>query len=190
VTGRPATSCRRHRPVLVDLVDRGERGPGTPAALDHLAVCGACERELTELALTIAALRRAGTAYRALRVPETAPAAARLVPAGRAQATPLRKPDWGRRLQLGSLLTSAGIAAMLVAPHVGLVPEPPITDAAPARKPAVVVPWQQAERRLAATPDPGSRAVLVLPPRYPEGLLRPWKEVPAPDASPRELEPS
>ena len=58
------TACRRHRPVLVDLVDHGERGPATPAALDHLATCRPCERELTELALTIAALRRAGAAYR------------------------------------------------------------------------------------------------------------------------------
>jgi hypothetical protein len=142
---------------------------------------------VTELALTIAALRRAGSAYRALHVPETAPAVA---PFARTLARARRGPDWGRRLQLGSLLTSAGIAAMLVAPHVGLMPERPIPEAAPATKPAAVITWQQAEQRLASTPDPGPRAVVVLPPRYPEGLVRPWKEVPATDASPRELEPS
>jgi hypothetical protein len=185
-----SSACRRHRPVLVDLVDRGERSAATPAALDHLGGCRPCERELTELALTISALRRAGTAYRAMAVPDPAPAVVQQLRGSRAAAGPRRGPDWSRRLQLGSLLTSAGIAAMLVAPHVGLAPAPRLTETAPAAKPAAVVPWQRAEMRLASTPDTGSRAVVVLPPRYPEGHTRPWKEVPATDASARELEPS
>ena len=183
-------SCRRHRPVLVDLVDRGERGPATAAALDHLALCADCERELTEMALTIAALRRAGNAYRALRVPDAGAEGVRVASALRPPAPTRRRPDWSRRLQLGGLLAGAGIAAMVVAPQIGLMPVRQITDPAPASRPAAAAMWQQAERRLAATPDPGTRAVLVLPPRYPEGLLRPWKEVPATDATTRELEPS
>lgn len=186
----PGSPCSRHRPVLVDLIDRGERGPSTPAALDHLAVCRPCEREVTELALTIAALRRAGSAYRAIRVPEATPPIAGPGPAARSAAGSRRRPEWGRRLQLGGLLTSAGIAAMLVAPHVGLMPDGPIPGSAQATKPAAPITWQQAEQRLASTLDVGSRAVVVLPPRYPEGLVRPWKEVPATDAKPRELEPS
>jgi hypothetical protein len=47
------------------------------------------------------------------------------------------------------------------------------------------------EHRLAVTPDTAPiAAVRSLPPRYPEGLLRPWKEVPTTDATARELEPS
>lgn len=50
--------CTRHRAVLLDFVDRGERGPRTPAAFDHLDRCPACRQELESTALTIAALRR------------------------------------------------------------------------------------------------------------------------------------
>ncbi len=181
-------ACRRHRPVLVDLVDRGERGAGTPAALDHLAVCDPCEHEITELALTIAALRRAGIAYRALEVPD-APRPASV----EVSAVPRRRP-WAWRLQLGGLVTSAALAALLVAPRVGPVPEEaPVPASAPAPSGlAGVVTWQAVEHRLAVSPDiaPLAAAVRSLPPRYPEGLTRPWKEVPATDAAARELEPS
>jgi hypothetical protein len=177
-----------HRPILVDLVDRGERGPGTAAALDHLAVCHPCERETTELALTIAALRRAGMAYRALEVPEVR----RPVPV--AASAPPRRRSLTWRLQLGGLVTSAALAALLVAPRVGLVPAQPVSVATPAvvpAGPAAVVSWKAVEHRLAVTPDTAPiAAVRSLPPRYPEGLLRPWKEVPTTDAAARELEPS
>ena len=182
-------ACRRHRPVLVDLVDHGERGPGTPAALDHLAVCRACERELTELALTIAALRRAGAAYRRLPVAATSPLVAPGVIASPAGSPAPRRPTGRRSFHLGSLITSAGIAALLVAPHVGLFPNHATPQTAPAR-PAAVTTWQQAEHRLASSPDIPSVAVVILPPRYPEGRTRPWKEVPSRDATARELEPS
>jgi anti-sigma factor RsiW len=167
----------------VDLVDRGERGPATAAALDHLAICDRCEREITELALTIAALRRAGAAYRALAVP----AAPRAAVVARAPAS--RPRPWSWRMQLGGLMTSAAIAGLLVAPRVGLVPRP---DAGPIpQHPAGIVSWQAVEHRLAVTPDVAPVAVVrSLPPRYPEGMIRPWKEVPASDAAARELEPS
>jgi hypothetical protein len=183
-----AAACRRHRPVLVDLVDHGERGPATPAALDHLATCRPCERELTELALTIAALRRAGAAYRRLPVAEASlPAASIVVTNATAISRGRRARD--RAFHLGGLAASAGIAALLVAPHVGFVPPRAIPEAAPAR-PAAVVTWQQVENRLASSPDIPSVAVVILPPRYPEGRTRPWKEVPSSDATARELEPS
>ncbi len=67
-------ACRRHRPVLVDFVDRRERGPRTPAALDHLARCERCEQEMAEYALTIVALRRAGREIAAFPVPRGHPA--------------------------------------------------------------------------------------------------------------------
>ena len=186
---RTPAACRTFRPVLVDLVDHGERGAGTAAAPDHLDVCGACEREITELALTIAALRRAGAAYRALEVPDRPPAGTPR-PAAIARGAAPRRGPWSWRMQLGGLMTSAAIAALLVAPRVGLVPQRPAPDRAP-QLPAGVVSWQAVEHRLAVSPDIAPVAtVRSLPPRYPEGLTRPWKEVPSTDAAARELEPS
>jgi hypothetical protein len=184
-------SCRRHRPVLVDFVDHGERTAATPAALDHLAICRACERELTEVALTVAALRRAGTAWRNLPVPEPGPEEVRATAAGiAALASPRRRSPWAWRLHVGALVTSAGLAALLVAPRLAAQPPRTLIDRAPAL-PAAVVTWQQAEHRLAASPDTAPVAALgTLPPRYPDGRLRPWKEVPSGDATARELEPS
>jgi hypothetical protein len=171
--------------VLVDLVDHGERGPATASALDHLDTCRPCEREITELALTIAALRRAGAAYRSLAVPE-APRRAAI-----AAASVPRRRAWSWRLQLGGLVTSAAIAALMVAPRVGVVPVRPVAAAPVPQHPARVVTWQAVEHRLAVTPDVAPVAtVRSLPPRYPEGLTRPWKEVPPTDAAARELEPS
>ncbi len=95
--------------ALLDFVDRRERGPSTPAALEHLAACERCERELAEVALTIIALRRAGRELRARPVP-TADAAR--IAASAAPATG----RWPWRLQLGRLLASAAIVALVVAP--------------------------------------------------------------------------
>lgn len=186
-----AAACRRHRPVLAALVEHGERSDATPAALDHLAVCGACEQELTEIALTVAALRRAGSAWRSLPVPDVPPAATRSTAAGLAAlAAPAGRRAWAWRSQLGALVVSAGLAALLVAPRIGVSPAPTITDTTPVR-PAVVTSWQAAEHRIAASPDTASvAAVGTLPPRYPDGRLRPWKEVPTGDATARELSPS
>ena len=171
-------ACRRHLPALVDLVDRGERGPDTDAALDHMTGCVRCRDEVTELALTVAALRRVSTAYRALPVPVLA-----------RPAVPVRRRPWAWRAQLGGLITSAGIAALLVAPHVGLGPAGTSFDAAPGRPPAPA--WQAAEQRIAASPDIASMVAVSdsVIPRYPDGRLRPWKEVPSTDAAARGLDP-
>ena len=172
-------ACRRYRPVLVDLVDRGERGPGTDVALEHLVVCEACEREVTEVALTVAALRRAGTTWRSIPVPAMV----------RPAMPPRRKP-WAWRAQLGGLITSAGIAALLVAPQVGLLPDASQrgSDSVSTRPPAAS--WYAAEHRIAASPDVASTSALgSLPPRYPEGRIRPWKEVNPADATARGLDP-
>ena len=102
-------------------MDRGERGPGTPAALEHLARCGACERDLTDLALTIAALRRAGRELRAEPVPVIAPSRI-------AALAVRRRSPWSFRFQLGSLLTGAAIAAVVVLPQAGTFASP-VSDA-------------------------------------------------------------
>ena len=172
-------ACRRYRPVLVDLVDRGERGPGTDAALEHLVVCAACEREITEVALTVAALRRAGATWRAIPVPALA-----------RPAIPSRRRGWAWRAQLGGIITSAGIAALLVAPQVGLLPDAAQRgDASVTTRPPAAL-WYAAEHRIAASPDVASTPALgTLPPRYPDGRIRPWKEVNLADATARGLDP-
>jgi hypothetical protein len=162
----------------MDLVDRGERGPDTDAALDHLGGCGRCRDEVTELALTVAALRRASTAYRSLPVPVLV-----------RPAVPARRP-WAWRAQLGGLITSAGIAALLVAPQIGLGPTgAPFTLDGSGRPPAPA--WQAAEHRIAVSPDIASMVAVSdsVMPRYPDGRLRPWKEVPSNDAAARGLDP-
>ena len=175
-------ACRRYRGLLEALVEQGERTPATELALDHLAGCAACEREMTELALTIAALRRTGREVRRAPVPKVA--ASRIA----ALATPRRSP-WSWRLQLGGLLTGAAIAAVIVAPRLGFAERQPDETSAPAH-PAVTATWRLAETRLAAAPDtPSFAAAGAVPPRYPEGLSRPWKEVSSSDASPRAFEP-
>ena len=177
-----AVTCRRHRGPLEAFVERGERGPATAAALDHLDACRLCERELTDLALTAAALRRAGRELRQMPVP--APARGRVV----ALAVPSRD-RWSWRLQLGGLLTGAAIAALVVVPH-STRSEPLAGDSLAQVRTTQAIPWRAAEARLAEAPDePSFAAPSTLPPRYPEGLSRPWKEVFPADATPREFEP-
>jgi hypothetical protein len=195
-------SCRRHRPLLAALVEHGERAPGIEAALEHLAVCAGCEEDLTGIALTVAALRRAGTTYR--RLPESAPAA---LPPVIARPPSARPPSvrpmaprpasaparWAWRLQLGSLLATAAIVAVVVLPQAGL---PGTVAAAHVNTPvraSGVTQWQAAEQRLASSPDTGPLAAVVttstLPPRYPDSLFRRWKEVPPSDATARGFAP-
>ena len=57
-------SCSRHRPLLVDFVDRGEVRPATAGALAHLDRCARCTDAIESTMLTITALRRLGEATR------------------------------------------------------------------------------------------------------------------------------
>lgn len=57
---RREDACAVHRPALFDFVERRATGPDSRAALDHLARCGRCERDLSEVAQTVFALRRLG----------------------------------------------------------------------------------------------------------------------------------
>jgi hypothetical protein len=184
-----AAGCRSYRATLVDLVEHGERGPRTEAALEHLAVCRSCEDELTGIALTAAALRRAGETYRRLPVPEPSRPVI-------AAVRPVRR-RWSWHVQLASLAAGAALVALVVVPYAGVpreaTPSPDTQAAAQAHAP-VASPWQVAEQRLALRPDPGSLAAVrttsgSVSPRYPDTMFRPWKEVPTSDASARGFEP-
>jgi hypothetical protein len=52
--------CARHRPVLIDFVDRGDVRAETGAALAHLDRCARCTEIIESTMLTITALRRMG----------------------------------------------------------------------------------------------------------------------------------
>jgi hypothetical protein len=176
----PGSACRRHRTALIDFVDRRERGPRTPAALDHLERCERCERDMAAYALTIVALRRAGRELAAVPVPVAD--VARVVP-----PTP-RPKGWSWRLQVGGLLTGAAIVGILVLPRPA---SSPVDAGLSETRSAPTAAWRIAESRLAARPDVRPIAAIgSLPPRYPDGLTRPWKEVPTTDASQRGSAPS
>jgi hypothetical protein len=102
-----------------------------------------------------------------------------------------RADPWRWRLQLGSLLASAAIAAIVVAPRVGVGPSGAGAVSLMPDRPVAAVTWRAAEDRIAAAPNsPPVVETGTLPPRYPEGQSRPWKEVLPTDATPREFEPS
>ena len=135
---------------------------------------------MAEFALTIVALRRAGRELAAVPVP------CGDIRAGRPRRRRVAS-GWSWRLQVGSLLTCAAIVGLVILPHGPRVHlarrrEPVRPIGASRRRLAIV-----AESRLAARPDLRSvAAVGNLPPRYPDGLTRPWKEVPTTDATQRE----
>lgn len=65
-------ACRRHRGALLDLALAGLRGPGTPAALDHLDTCTRCRAEIESTVLAAAALRRLAPDVSTAEPPEDA----------------------------------------------------------------------------------------------------------------------
>jgi hypothetical protein len=67
--GRRSDACVVHRPALLEFVEHRALGPDGPAALDHLARCERCERDLSEVAQTIIALRRLGERARQVEAP-------------------------------------------------------------------------------------------------------------------------
>ena len=65
-------SCRAHREALVEFVDRRRPQSVPVAALDHLDRCPRCTADLTEIALTIAALRQLARDIALVDAPPTA----------------------------------------------------------------------------------------------------------------------
>ena len=109
---RQGPSCAEHRSALLDFVDRREWSSTTEAALAHLDRCPSCESELAEIVLMIAALRRIAAEARAVRPPPDA--WSRL----RSRIDRPRPPAWVGRLSLGSLMLTAAVVAMVLAPSV------------------------------------------------------------------------
>lgn len=102
-------ACSRHRPVLIDFVDRGEVRPETGAALAHLDRCTRCTEIVEGTMLTITALRRMGDE-----------AAAAEPPADAWPRLRIRIQGWRRRpavmSPLAGVAMSFAIVAVLVLP--------------------------------------------------------------------------
>jgi hypothetical protein len=119
--------CADHQAALLAFVDRRERSAATPAALAHLDRCQSCERELADVALAVAAMRRLG---HHVRDAEPTPEAwLRL----RDRVT-RRVDPWQWRATLGGLASSAFLVALLIVPVTvggpGAMPRQPDSAAA------------------------------------------------------------
>ncbi len=110
--GRRRLACLRHRPVLLDLVERQERGPATDRALAHLDRCRACESELVELTLTSLALRRLWADAR------TAHPSERAWPAVRDRLGRPAPPAWRSRIPMAGLVVGAALVALVLGPSL------------------------------------------------------------------------
>lgn len=103
-------SCRRHRPALLDFVDRGEIGPMTGDALAHLDRCDRCTADLESTMLTITALRRLGDDAGALEPPADA------WPRLRARLDRWRPVRWSFLSPTVGTVMSALLVAVIVGP--------------------------------------------------------------------------
>ena len=97
-------ACSRHRPVLIDFVDRGEVRPETGAALAHLDRCTRCTEIVEGTMLTITALRRMGDEAATVEPPADAWPRLRI-----------RIQGWHRRPAVMSPLAGAAMSFAIVA---------------------------------------------------------------------------
>jgi len=179
-------SCSRHRPLLVDFVDRGEVRPDTVAALAHLDRCRRCTEAIESTLLTITALRRLGDEV-AVAEPS-------------ADAWPrlrIRITRWPRRpvvmSPLAGVAMSFAIVAVLALPfrldggtffdQVTASPAPATHDAAVDRQ--IEASYVAGSRRLASTPS----SISSLPFNIPQEIAQVRKEVHSAEPSGRPLEP-
>jgi hypothetical protein len=112
--------CERHRPALADWIEHRADGPMTPSAFDHLARCRRCERELTEIALTVIALRRLGERASLAEVPTDGWHDLRArVESSRSRPRPGRRSRWAL---VGSMLGPAMVAVLVLRVAVSAAP--------------------------------------------------------------------
>jgi len=186
--------CRRHRPALIDFVDRGEIGDGTASALAHLDRCDRCTSELEATVLTITALRRIGD--EAARTEPLADAWPRL----RARLDRWRPLRWAVMSPTTGMVMSVALVAMLVAPlnMGGVGPEADPTMAPTDRSPQALLE-RRAELKYISTmtrkgtfPAPASieRSTGAVPQKGPDGIRPQRKEVSPVAPSERPIEPS
>jgi hypothetical protein len=113
---RRADACVIHRPALVDFVERHALGPDSPAALEHLARCGTCERDLMEVAQTVIALRRLGARAGEIEAPSDGWATLR----ERIERSQRAADDAARRFRraFGGAVVAVAVAALVAIPSL------------------------------------------------------------------------
>ena len=174
--------CDRHRPALLDFVDRGEIVPGTAKALAHLDRCSRCTEELESTLLAITALRRIGDDLSRV---EPAPDA---WPRLRARIETLRPKRWAVMSPSAGLVMSVALVAVLVAPfRLGGATN---LTATPSRQSAAELAADSRERRIEAayiasvrqgtlpeSAPAAARPTATFPTRYPDDIRPERKEV-------------
>jgi hypothetical protein len=179
--------CRRHRPALLDFVDRGEITPATSQALAHLDRCQPCTDQLEATVMAITALRRIGDD--AARVEPASDAWPRL----RARLDRWRPLRWAIMSPTTGTVMSLAIVAVLVIPlRIGGVSQPTST-AVPSERTASTFIERRAEANYISTmtrkgtfPAQSAtvRATGAVPKSYPDGILRPDRKEVGPVAPP------
>ena len=111
-----STGCASHRPALLAYAERSERGPDSPAAFEHLDRCRRCQADLTEIVLTVHAVRRTLAAARAVDPP--ADGWDRL----RERVQRPVASAWAARTSLAGVIVGAGLVAALVGPTANVRP--------------------------------------------------------------------
>ena len=155
-----STGCSTHRAALAAFAERSERGAGTGAALEHLDRCRRCQADLTELLLTVHAVRRTLAEAGALEPPSDAWDRLRSRVQGPVASA------WGMRSTLASAVVGAGLVAALIGPTailrpadaVGQEPGPP-----PAALKARTAADQRAETAFLSRARPEHQERSILP---------------------------
>jgi hypothetical protein len=118
--GSGQRACMVHRATLLEVLDGRPRDRAVEQALEHLGRCEACRRDIAELALVVAGLRRLGAAARRTDAPSGGwGRVAQRLGETRSSTTP-----WLRtgRISLAALVAVPLVAALLVAPGLALGP--------------------------------------------------------------------
>ncbi|HEX5013973.1 MAG TPA: hypothetical protein VFV72_07400 [Candidatus Limnocylindrales bacterium] len=174
--------CDRHRPALLDFVDRGEIAPGTAKALAHLDRCSRCTEELESTMLAITALRRIGDEVANI---EPAPDA---WPRLRARLETFRPRRWAIISPSAGLVMSVALVAVLVAPlrlgganNLIATPSPPSAAelAADSRARRIEAAYIASVRQgtLPVSAPAASRPTATFLRRYPDDIRPERKEV-------------
>jgi hypothetical protein len=179
--------CARYRPVLIDFVDRGELGPATGAALQHLDRCGRCGEAIESTMLTITALRRLGDEARLVQPEADAwpRLRTRLLGQGR------RRPSLV--YPMARAVLTIGLAGLLVSPirlaETATRETPPASDAGPDASAALFTTSTTPNRRITEASGPsdmGETQQRSAPRMTPDGNAEARKELPsAPSSGPR-----
>ncbi len=170
--------CRRHRPALLDFVDRGEVTPATSPALAHLDRCQPCTDQLEATVMAITALRRIGDEVARAEPPADA------WPRLRARLDRWRPLRWAIMSPTTGTALSLAIVVMLVVPlRIGGVNQPaPGLTAMPAEQSAAAFVERRVEAKYLSTitrkgtfaaPSTILRSTGAVPKSYPDGILRP-----------------